>query len=195
MSSYNVKEEKNRLRETYKNLRKELSDEERRSRSEAICRYFLALNSYRYADTILLYAPLKYEIDNQIILEDALKKGKKIAYPRCIEDNKMVYHYITSKEQLLSGKYGIMEPSSDLPVYNNENDHPICILPALVYDKKGYRLGYGKGYYDRFLSGFRGIKVGLVYSDFIIDTVPKGRFDLPSDLIITEKGVISFAKN
>ena len=56
-------------------------------------------------------------------------------------------------------------------------------------------LGYGKGYYDRFLSTFKGTKVGLIYSSFILDKIPVGRFDLRSDAVITEKGVISFAKN
>jgi len=68
-------------------------------------------------------------------------------------------------------------------------------LPAIIYDKKGYRLGYGKGYYDRFLSSVKGTKAGLIYSDFIIDEIPHGRYDLRADVVITEKGVIPFAKN
>lgn len=191
----NIKEQKTQIRNEYKEKRKLLDGNQRQQMSEAICNRFISLNSYRYADTILLYSPLKYEIDTRIIAEDALKKGKKIAYPRCIEHNKMVYHYVTSLDQLKSGMYGIFEPTTDMPVYKNENDHPICVLPAIVYDKRGYRLGYGKGYYDRFLSSFKGIKAGFVYSDFIVDEIPNGRFDLRSDIVITEKGVITFAKN
>ena len=107
----------------------------------------------------------------------------------------MVYHYIKSQADFASGKYNINEPLPELPVFTGDNCHAICVLPAIIYDKRGYRLGYGKGYYDRFLSKFKGIKAGLIYSDFVVENIPNGRFDLKSDIIITEKGVISFAKN
>ncbi len=195
MNTVNIKEQKTLLRNKYREKRKQLSDGEKKARDEAICKKFISLNSYRYCDTILLYSPLKYEIDTTLIAEDALSKGKKVCYPRCIEDNKMVYHYISSKADFILGKYNIIEPLSHLPVYSGENCHPICVLPAIIYDKRGYRLGYGKGYYDRFLSNFKGIKAGLIYSDFVVENIPNGKFDLRSDIIVTEKGVISFAKN
>ena len=59
----------------------------------------------------------------------------------------------------------------------------------MVYDKHGYRLGYGKGYYDRYLGNYSGSKVGMIYSDYIIDSLPRGRFDLNVDFIVTEKGL------
>ena len=196
INKYNIKEEKNRIRSLYKEKRSAIPRDIKQIMDSAICKRFLSLSSYRFADTILLYSPLKNEIDTLPIAADALEKGKKIAYPRCIEDNEMVYHYITSTDQLTPGKYGIMEPSPSLPVFSPEDDsRAVCVLPAIVYDKRGYRLGYGKGYYDRFLSSFKGTKAGLIYSDFIIDRIPVGRFDLSSDVVITEKGVISFAKN
>ena len=196
INKYNIKEEKNRIRSLYKEKRAAISAEEKQRRDAAICKRFLSLSSYRFADTILLYSPLKNEIDTLPIALDALEKGKKIAYPRCIEGNEMVYHYITSPNQLASGKYGIFEPSPELPLFSPSDEGiALCVLPAIVYDKRGFRLGYGKGYYDRFLSSFKGTKAGLIYSDFIVDKIPVGRFDLCSDVIITEKGVISFAKN
>lgn len=195
MKHINIKEEKNKIRNEHKKKRKSIPLDVRKQNDALICKKFLSLNSYRYADTILLYSPLADEIDTSEIMKDAFSKGKTVAYPRCVEGNEMVYHIISSKEQLVSGKYGIREPMEDLPVYQNNGDNAICILPAIAYDKKGYRIGYGKGYYDRFLSKFKGIKAGLIYSDFVIDEIPKGKFDLRSDLIITEKGVVTFAKN
>lgn len=65
----------------------------------------------------------------------------------------------------------------------------ICIIPGIVYDKKGYRIGYGGGYYDRYLSSFKGTKVGVAYTDFIANSVPHGRFDLAVDVLITERGI------
>ncbi len=196
MNRVNIKELKSELRDKYKKKRIDIPPEEKQIRDSIICKKFLALNSYRYADTILLYAPLKNEINTFEIAKDAFAKGKNVCYPRCIDGNKMVYHYVKNEDELYSGKYGIREPAEDLPVYSPTlYQHSICILPALVYDQSGYRLGYGKGYYDRFLSSFKGIKAGLIYSDFIINEIPRGKFDLPSDIVITEKGVISFAKN
>ena len=196
MNRVNIKELKSQIRTEYKEKRKSISAEEKQKRDQEICKRFLALSSYRYADTILLYSPLKNEIDTYAIAKDAFAKGKKVAYPRCIEGNEMVYHYVTNENCLSSGKYGIMEPNEELPLYVPQNlGHTICVLPAIVYDKEGYRLGYGKGYYDRFLSAFKGTKAGLIYSDFIIDNIPHGKFDLASDFVVTEKGVISFAKN
>ena len=123
--------------------------------------------------------------------ERALADGKKVAFPRCIPDtHDMEYHFITSLDQLEKGTYGLLEPTPDLPVYDRESVEPTaCIVPALVYDKRGFRLGYGKGYYDRYLGSYTGSKVGMIYSEFIIDTVPRGRFDLSVDFIVTERGL------
>lgn len=196
MNRVNIKELKNDIRNTYKEKRKSISLEERKIMDSAIAKKFLSLSSYRFADTILLYSPLKYEIDTLEIAKNALSKDKKVAFPRCIEDNRMVYHYISSLDDLTPGMYGIKEPKADLPIFApSDAEHVICVLPAIVYDEMGYRLGYGKGYYDRFLSGFRGAKAGLIYSEYILENIPHGKFDLKSDFVITEKGVISFAKN
>ena len=64
-----------------------------------------------------------------------------------------------------------------------------AFIPGIVYDKKGYRIGYGGGYYDRYLSSFKGTKVGVAYTDFIANSVPHGRFDLAVDVLITERGI------
>lgn len=196
MDRINIKEVKTRIRAEYKEKRRNIPPDEKTSLDRAVCTRFLGLSSYRFADTVLLYSPLKHEIDTSAIALDALAKGKKVAYPRCMDGNRMVYHYVTTLDELTEGMYGIKEPDTSLPLYTPDSKmHTVCVLPAIVYDKDGYRLGYGKGYYDRFLSGFRGTKAGLIYSGFIIDSVPRGRFDMPSDIIITEKGVVSFAKN
>lgn len=193
---YGLREKKNELRLIYKEKRKAVSAEERQRRDSEICKRFISLCSYRFADIILMYSPLKSEIDVTEICIDALSKGKKVAFPRCLEKGNMVYHYVTSLSLLESGSYGIMEPPSDLPVYDkNIGGNAVCLIPALAYDSQGYRLGYGKGYYDRFLSDFKGVRAGIIYSDFISDSLPHGKYDLRSDLLVTDKGVIPVAKN
>lgn len=193
---YGLKEKKNELRLIYKEKRKAVSPEEKLRRDGEICKRFISLCSYRFSDTVLMYSPLKYEIDVTGICIDALSKGKKVAFPRCLDAYNMTYHYITSLSQLESGSYGIKEPPEYLPVYDkNDGANAVCLIPALLCDRQGYRLGYGKGYYDRFLSSFKGVRVGIIYNDFITDSLPRGKYDLKSDLLVTEKGVISVAKN
>ena len=188
---YEIRKRKNDIREKYKALRAALAPEKKAQMDEKICKAFFNLATYRYASVLLMYAPKPDEVNIMPIAERALADGKQIAFPRCIpETHDMEYHFITSTDQLKKGAYGLLEPTPDLPVYDRESSVPTaCIVPALVYDKRGYRLGYGKGYYDRYLGSYIGSKVGMIYSDYIIDSLPRGRFDLSVDFIVTEKGL------
>ena len=103
----------------------------------------------------------------------------------------MRYHIVTSLDELYPDSYGILEPPPGNPVYDPETDlgSAVCFVPGLVYDKAGFRLGYGKGFYDRYLSAFSGCTIGVVYSDYILREVPRGRYDVSVDILLTEKGV------
>lgn len=187
-----IREEKDRIRDLYLEKRRSMSDEERERRDRKICNLAQGLVSFRHAEVVLFYAPTQYEIDILPLAEIALSRGKQIAFPKCnTEDHSMNYHYVTDLSQLSPDAYGIREPSADAPIYDLENDRrtAICFVPGAVYDKSGYRIGYGKGYYDRYLNQFSGCKMGVVYSDFIIDRVPRGRYDISTDILLTEKGV------
>jgi 5-formyltetrahydrofolate cyclo-ligase len=186
-----IREEKDQLRARYKKLRAEMDGELKSSRDKRICRAAEGLISFRYADCVLMYCPSFGEIDIQPIALAALEKGKRVAYPRCDKsDCSMKYHFVESLDLLAPDAYGIPEPPVDAPVYNPDKDGTaVCYVPGLAFDSAGYRLGYGKGYYDRFLSGFHGYSVGIVYSDYILKSVPRGRYDMKVDILLTEKGV------
>ncbi len=188
---YEIRKRKNDIRAKYKALRQAISPDVKQAMDEKIYNLFIGLATYRYASVLLMYAPKPDEVDVTPIAKRALADGKKVAFPRCIpESHDMEYHLITSLDQLKKGAYGLLEPTPDLPVYDRESVEPsACIVPALVYDKRGFRLGYGKGYYDRYLGGYTGSKVGMIYSEFIIDQLPRGRFDLNVDFIVTERGI------
>ncbi|MCI8387445.1 MAG: 5-formyltetrahydrofolate cyclo-ligase [Clostridiales bacterium] len=188
---YEIRKRKNEIRDKYKQLREKLDRGLKAEMDERICRAFLDSATYRFASVILLYAPKANEVDVNAIAVRALADGKKIAYPRCNGENRsMSYHFVESLDQLKSGLYGIFEPSAELPVYDRGSTEPAaCIVPALVYDKFGYRIGYGKGFYDRYLGSFTGSKVGMIYSDYIIDQLPRGRYDLSVDFLVTERGI------
>lgn len=185
----NPKELKNALRAEYKLVRAEMSAEERAARDEKVCRAVTSLASYRFARTVLMYAPTGMEIDVSPIARHALESGKKIAYPLCnVEEHTMVFKVVSSPDELLKGSYSIPEPPEDAENLTDLSG-TICLVPGLVFDKEGYRVGYGKGYYDRFLSTYTGTKLGIVYSDFILDRVPRGRYDRRVDILVTEGGI------
>ncbi len=187
-----IRDKKNAIRAEYKEIRRTMEKDVRAERDRRICEYAVGLVSFRYAEYVLLYASMDEEIDIDAVAKIALERGKKIAFPRCHkETHTMTYHIVESLDELVPDSYGIREPSPDLPVYDPENDigSAICFVPGLVYDKSGYRVGYGKGFYDRFLSSFKGSSVGVVYSDHILPTVPKGRFDMKVNILLSEKGV------
>ncbi len=174
-----------------------MDKEEKAGRDLAICEAATSLVSFRYAEYVLLYASTENEIDVDPIALAAWEKGKKVAFPKCEKNtHTMNYHIVTSLDELTPDAYGIREPSENLPVFDPETDSgsAVCFVPGLVYDRSGYRLGYGKGFYDRYLSAFSGCRIGVVYSDFILNTVPRGRYDVTVDILLTEKGVKKIKK-
>ena len=122
----------------------------------------------------------------------AAKAGKRVAYPRCnTEDHSMTFYFIRSEKDMEEGSYGLREPREGLPAFlpEEKGTNVLCVVPAVVYDRKGYRIGYGGGYYDRFFGRFRPNSVGVVYEDFLLGSVPHGRFDMSVDVVMTERGV------
>ena len=194
---YGLKIEKSAIRETYLEKRNRIPQEEKRALEEALCVHFLQSASYKYYDTLLLYSPMPGEINVTGIAEKALSDGKRVAYPRCIPGTRLMnFHFVASTDLFSRGSYGISEPPADAPVYDvNGKGCAVCLIPAIVFDKYGYRIGYGGGYYDRFLSRFTGTLAGVAFSDFIVDRLPHGRFDLRADTIFTEGGAVPVEKD
>ncbi|MBQ8475258.1 MAG: 5-formyltetrahydrofolate cyclo-ligase [Clostridia bacterium] len=190
-------ERKKLLRREYGERRKAIPADEKEKRDRDICRFATALASFRYADAVLMYAPLADEIDVYPIAEKALELGKKVYFPKCKkEDRTMTYYRVTELSQLRPCTYGILEPSEDSEAYfTDSSDSAICFIPAILFDRYGYRVGYGGGYYDRFLPHFNGCKIGVIYSDFILPQVPRGFYDLKVDIMLTERNVKQTLEN
>ena len=187
-----MKKIKDEIRKEFSAKRDMLPEAERKEKSEKICSIAKELVSFRHAEVILLYSPIKSEIDVLPIAEYALSKGKAIAFPRCnTEDRTMKFHFVTSLDQLKEGAYGIKEPTEDAPVYDPLEDKrvAVCYVPGLTFDVYGYRLGYGKGYYDKFLNSYSGCTIGVTYTELIAPSLPRGKFDIPCNIMLTEKGV------
>ncbi len=164
--------------------------------NEIICKKMLNLAAFRYSDTVLSYSPLKGEVDITPFNQAVLESGKRLALPRCIPGSPiMEFRYVDSLEELQSGAYSIKEPTKENELWINKgHGSTLCVVPAMAFDREGYRLGYGKGYYDRFLSSKNLTRLGVAYSEFIVDKLPRGHFDLAVDVIVTESSLISLKK-
>ncbi|MBP3322439.1 MAG: 5-formyltetrahydrofolate cyclo-ligase [Clostridia bacterium] len=191
---HSARDEKKELRKHCSLIRDGIEAREKIDADRRILQRLTSLTSYRFASLILLYAPIKSEIDVWPLLESALHGGKQVALPLCEEQpGVMSFRLVTKKEDLTVGAFGVMEPSKNAPIVGKEllrKKDALLVVPALAFDKHGYRLGYGKGYYDRFLSEFGGTSVGLVYRRLLFDRVPKGYYDRKVDLLVSESGVL-----
>ncbi len=187
--------EKQRLREERLAARETLSEQERCVLDESITQKLLATPEYAEATTVLTYVSVSSEVSTRMIIERALCDGKTVAVPRCLPGHRLEFVVITSLDQLVPAPFNLLEPSKDLSALAEEQmNATICIAPALLVDTKGYRLGYGAGFYDRFLSTYSGKKICLAYQHNLSKTMlPHTEFDVPVDMVITESGVLACA--
>lgn len=195
--SQDLKSEKSLLRQRFLSVRRGIPADKKAEYDSRICRYIINSVSYKYYDTLLLYAALYDEPDLSALAVKAVADGKRVAYPRCVPHSRdMVFHYVTDLSQLKKGTYGIPEPDASLPAFDpGITSCSVCFIPAVAVDRRGYRIGYGGGYYDRFFSSFSGTLAAVVFSGLIADGVPHGKYDLRADVIFTEGGVIAIDKN
>jgi 5-formyltetrahydrofolate cyclo-ligase len=186
----NIKAEKDRLRTYFKEKRKALREEEKKALAQAIADRVLHSAAFRYASTLLAYAPKGEEVDILPICEIALQQGKKLAFPRCFGKGEMSFHFISSLSELSPGKYGILEPSAEAPVFSFA-PATLCLVPAIVYDRHGRRIGYGGGYYDRFLRSYTVTALGVIYRSFVLPSLPLGRYDHAVAALATDRGILA----
>ena len=124
-----------------------------------------------------------------MLIQEALRQGKRVVVPYCIPGTRqMEFYYIRSMEEDLEpGAFGVWEPKTSQCEKLTDDKNSICIVPGLSFDYDGFRLGYGKGYYDRFLCKYLGVTVGICYTSCIKQQLPHGYYDVPVKLLITEK--------
>ena len=129
----------------------------------------------------MTYVSLKNEVDTIKLIKHSLEREKKVAVPKC-EGNYIVFYYINNLEDLKEGSFNILEPKANQMVKDFNNS--ICIVPGIAFDKQNNRIGYGKGFYDRFLKDYKGIKIGLTYKECICDKIDVDENDVKMDKVI-----------
>ena len=160
----------------------------------------LALDEYKKADTIFIYADYNKEVKTGTIIADALKSGKRVALPRVYKHELaaegasgkyMKFHYIKSMDDLEKGYNGIREPKAELEVADNNTDNALIIMPVVAFDNERNRVGYGGGFYDRYLDSHTfSCKLGIAYEEQKVDSIDdKDEHDIRPDIIVTEKNI------
>ena len=182
--------DKKNLRHHFSALRKKVNNSEKDS---LIADRLLSEEIIKNADIILLYASFGSEINTWNIAEMLLERNIIIAYPLCRNNSDMTFHVVSSTEMLTenqNGRFGIREPDSSLPS-PVLTQNSVCILPGLAFTEKGGRLGYGGGFYDRFLAANKNIhKIALSYEKLIVHELPVLPHDIRTDMIVTEERTV-----
>lgn len=188
MRRIDIRPLKQQLRVEIKDWRRSLPPEQKRGYDEEILRRILELPEYQACHTVLTYVSMPMEVDTHGLIRQALSEGKRVAVPRCVPGTReMEFYYIRGESDLEKGTFGVMEPVPSRCALYRREEGSICIVPALAYDCAGFRLGYGAGYYDRFLSRYQRPKIGVIYGENVYERLWHGRYDVPVDLMITEE--------
>ena len=153
-------------------------------RSKCIQDFLLNSKEFGSAKVVGAYYAFGSEVKTDLIVQKAKALGKKVALPS-VEGESLTFYELSSGKYLVKGRFGIMEP---LP-YGPVDKIDLLLVPGIAFDKKGYRLGYGKGYYDKFLAKKEVFSVGLAYSFQLIDSLPSGEYDKRMHAIATEDGI------
>lgn len=181
--------DKSALRKELIKKREKISAERKIILDKEITEKLLSLDEYKRAKNILLFASTPFEFNTNKIAEASLGDFKNVFYPKCLDKNgNMKFFKIQNKNDFREGLYGIWEPYDSLPEFKNSSDS-VCIVPALSVDNFFYRIGYGKGYYDRFLHSFNGKSICPCYDFLLCDKLPVNEFDEKIHILVTEKTI------
>ncbi len=180
--------DKSALRARFRRLRRETPPEVCRARDAAIAERVRSLAEYRHCTALLIYVSKPDEVATDALIESAWADGKTVAVPRSAPDGTMVFCRITDWAELRPGTFGVREPQDACPPVVPDA-RALCVVPGLCFDGFGCRVGYGKGYYDRFLQHFPGQTVGLCPAAALVQRIPATPTDWPVQQIVTEQEV------
>ena len=186
---------KNNLRNKFMIRRENFSDDKIECKSQQLINKFLGSDFYKGNNSIFIYVSYKNEVQTHDLIKKMINDNKDVYVPQPNPETKEMEAVLIRKfNDLTEGSYGILEP-----IESSSRIEPslldLIIVPGLVFSLKGYRIGYGGGFYDRFLSRTNQNdcppwKLGFAYNEFIIDKVPNNQYDLPVDFIISENKII-----
>ena len=192
-SSYGTDADKSSLRSNYLAVRQGIPARTRYESDSSISSALLAFPLFSTASLVLTYVSRSSEVGTRDLIETLLASGRRVAVPRTdLASKSMTFHEIGSLDELSPRTMGILEPPESAPalVLPSQLVGSVCLVPGLVFDGVGHRIGYGGGYYDRFLAFYPGDKIGLARTTMISSNpLPTDGQDVPVDFIATEGSV------
>lgn len=187
-----IREQKKSLRKFYQQRRMQIPESHLASYNAAIFDKAISLKEFKEADVIHIYASMseRNEVDTFSIMDYALRKNKKVIVPVMMESGKLKHCEIDSTSSLKKNSWGVPEPVEKNLLEEINTD--IIFVPMVAGDHQKNRLGYGKGYYDRFLASTKTVKAGLLFEKQLSDeSIPVDKYDVSLDILITEKRILS----
>ncbi len=172
-------------------IRDALSVEEILWKSSQIEKNLLGLEEFAKAKTVMFYISKGSEVNTTMIIEEGLRRGKKVVVPVTkLEERELVASELLDLDELKLGAFDVPEPKDAKLISVDEID--LIVVPGVAFDTKGHRLGYGLGFYDRFLCSVRddATIVALAYDSQVLDEIPNDHHDVPAEMIITESRII-----
>jgi 5-formyltetrahydrofolate cyclo-ligase len=184
---------KDEIRERILGIRRRLLRMEIEEKSRRIKEKLFGTHEFKGAEVILFYVSHDNEVSTEGMIKDSLKFWKKVAVPVTIkEEGKILLFELRDYERELErGAFGILEPKASLRREISPEEIELAIIPGVVFDLRGYRVGYGGGYYDRFLPNVkRSFLIGLAFEEQIVEVIPDEAHDIRVDKVITEERII-----
>ncbi|MBB6454275.1 5-formyltetrahydrofolate cyclo-ligase [Salirhabdus euzebyi] len=184
--------EKNLLRNKGKSLLESVREEKRNELSLKLTNHVIHTSWWKEATTIGITISMEHEWNTRYLIEAAWKEGKKVGVPKCFpkDNHKMVFYHFTDFKDLEKVYFGLFEPNPNKSKLVTKEEIELLFVPGLLFDSKGFRIGYGGGYYDRYLKGFEQTSLSIAMEKQIITNVPRDQYDQPVKHIITENGVL-----
>ena len=200
-----IRAEKQRQRQLARERRARISPEALAEGSRRIEEQVLALPAYQEAQTVMAYMSMPGEPETRGIILDAIRRGKRVLLPRCLDGKRMEAALFTGFEDLVPGRMGIPEPGKQEGAAFGQETAPerqggtekrepkaeqpdLILIPCMAATPDGKRLGHGAGYYDRFLPGSAGLKVCLCFQALLAEDLPTDENDIRMDLVVTDSG-------
>lgn len=175
---------KKELREEFLALRNQLTKKDVEERSDIIIANIKRTFDLSKYDTLAFYLPLGNEVDLRPLIQELLNQGKTIVLPKVLDKHTMAFFPIKDLDDYHLGRFNVMEPNSNEKMPKDAIE--IMFIPGIAFSSKGYRLGFGAGYYDRYLADYPHTKVGVCFAFQLVPELPTDSYDIPMDIIITE---------
>nr|WP_285853540.1 5-formyltetrahydrofolate cyclo-ligase [Bacillus safensis] len=170
----------------------QMSDEEFEQSIALLHEHLFQLPAWKQANTVALTMSRGKEVPTMPLIEKAWQEGKTVCVPTCFPETKeMTFYEYTPKTKMISRYFGLLEPDPLESAAIHKKTIDLIIVPGVCFDRQGYRIGYGGGYYDRYLADYHGETLALCLTVQQTEQIPAETHDIPVSIIVSEKGILN----